>query len=504
MDITCLFLALILSLAIAYWFFTRNYNHWQKQNVPYWPNPVPLFGHLIPVITLKEEFGFLVDRIYRKFDASVVGMYYMQRPAVIVRDPELVKSVLITNFTSFHNNMMQLNEKTDPVFARNPFFASDLEGWKISRNRTVNHLAGRKLNRLFVILQEVSTKMIAYTDRKIKENDGTYEIEMKDYFVKYTGEFVANAAFAIEGQSYDDDPNPMSFAKIVKSVFEPTFINGLKIALIIYFPQIANIFRIGFLDTKVDTYLRQNMKIILKQRQQMESPPDDFLQFVRESNGDSDMNSIIADILVFYADVYETSSTTLAWLFLNLSKNKDVQGKLRSHIKSVLESTGGDITYENIKNMNYLDQVLNESLRISPPAGRLQKVCTTETTLTGSDGLNVHLRPGDPVFIPLWGLHHDPKYWKNPDVFDPERFNLENEDGQANRNKCTFLPFGVGPRMCVGMRLAQMIVKLATVTLLMKFSVEPSSKNREPFEMEPSSILTYNKGGMWTKLEKLD
>ena len=503
MNSTCLVLVLILILTIVYWFWTKNYNHWQKQNVPCVADkPIPGIGNMFSVITLRENMTSYINKLYKQTDSSMIGFYFVQRPGLIVRDPELVKTVMHTNFTNFHNNLIQLNEKTetDPVFLKNPFFATDLEKWKTARTRTNTHLKGKKLSQLHVFLQEVCSKMIAHTNKRITENGGIYESEMKNYFYKYTGEFVANAAFAIEGQSFEDNPSPVSFAGIVNSILSPTVINGIKLTLMFYFPTIGNFLRLSIMEGRMEKYLRQNLKVILDQRKKLITPPIDYLQYVLDANGEQDMDSIIADILIFFGDVYETPSTVLAVLSYHLSKNTEIQDKLRNYIKSVLKNSNGVLTYDSLKNMDYLDQVIYESMRMVPALGNLQKVCTEKTTLTGPDGVSCNLNPGDPIFIPLLGLQNDPKYWTNPEVFDPERFSPEN---QANRPKYLFFPFGEGPRMCIGMRLGMMVIKQGIVSLLTNFSVEYSPKNREPFEWEPTLFLTYNKGGMWTRLKKL-
>lgn len=312
---------------------------------------------------------------------------------------------------------------------------------------------------------------------------------------------MANTAFAIQGQSFEDNPSRLSFTNVAKTIFEPNLLNGIKLALIIYLPDIAKLLSVGFLQKKTDAYFRENIKAVLKQRKSLTNPPNDFLQFVIESNSEADLDSIIADVILFYADVYGTSSTTMSLLFYHLSRNGEVQEKLRDHILSILETTNGAVTYESLKSMYYLDQVIYETLRLTPTLGTQLKFCTEEITLTGSDGLTCNLQPGHRVFISQFGLHNDSKYWPDPEVFDPERFSLEN---QARRNKSTFIGFSEGPRMCVGMRLAVMLVKLATVSLITEYSVEHSPKTKVPLELDPISVVTLYKGGLWAKFRRLN
>ncbi|XP_023245131.1 cytochrome P450 6k1-like [Copidosoma floridanum] len=428
MDLTWTLLAIIATYVITHTFLTKTYDYWKKQNVPSLPNPLPGFGHMWPVISLKNSLMTFAVDVYENSKTSMVGFYFMRKPGLVLCEPELVKNVMVTNFSNFSANGIVLNEKTDPILSKNPFVIADHRRWKVARAHTISNLSSQNLKSLFNIVKDVCQNMNDYVDRKIKENNDSFESELKDTFARYTSEIVANCAFGMEGHSFEDNPDPL------------TFINS------------------------------------------------------------EDFDSTISDVLIFYAGLYETSSTVLAILFYHLSQNQEVQRKLRSHIVSIIQANKGHITFESLKSMNYLDQVISESLRLLPPAFAFRKECTKETTLTGSDGLQCHVRPGTVIMIPLMGLQNDSKYWDKPHVFDPDRFNPENH---ANHREGAYLPFGDGPRKCVGIRLALMLVKLAVATLLKNFSIQSSTKMKAPLEMEAFFAITHIKGGFWGKFEKL-
>ncbi|XP_058805367.1 cytochrome P450 6k1-like [Phymastichus coffea] len=498
MDLLCLALVLA-TAAISYWYCKRLHSYWDNQHVPSIANPNVIFGHMLPAIAVKENIAEFVGRAYKSFDSSMVGFYFLRRPGILVRDPEIVKRVLQTDFPSFHANLVTLSERNDPVLVNNPFFVSDHELWKKRRTRISNNLTGKKLKCLFAINQEVCNGLSAFVERKIRENGQFYECELKNHFTRCTGEVVANAALAIDGQSFRDQPDRLAFTVIAKSLFEPTFVNGIKQALLFFLPGLANLLGLAFLEKKTDDYMRQTIKAIIKQRQQAGEAPNDYLQFSAEANS-LDIDGIVGDVVNFYADVYETSSSAMANLFYNLSQNPEIQSKLRDHLASVLRETDGQVTPESLKSMTYLDQVISESMRVIPAAGTLIKCCTKEITLTGADGVSCHLVPGNPVFIPIIGLHRDEKYWPNPEVFDPDRFSPEN---QIHINKYAYLPFGEGPRMCVGMRFALMLIKQTTATLITKFAVEHSPKTKVPLEIDPSSFLIAFKAGLWARFKNI-
>lgn len=492
-PISLLLCVVLISLAI-YRFLTSTFDHWKNQDVPYMPNPLPGFGHLLPTMTLQENLGCLFQRIYNQTSASVIGIYYLRKPALIIRDPELVKSVLQSNFSSFHENMVNFTEKLDPVYSRDPFYTINRDVWKEGRARIVSHLSNKKLKYLSLIIEEVCGKMSAYVDKKIL-ND-CYECGLKEFFLKCTGETVANAAFGIQGNHFEDNSKERPFASLANMIYTPSWINGIKVMLVLYFPSFSKLLKIKILTTESQILLKDIVKKIIKQRKEENVAPNDYLQFCIDSNED-DLNSILSDLLIFYDDVYETVSSTLAAVFYHLSSSQEIQEKLRKHLS---KTSGDKVSYESQKNMDYLEQVIFEAMRLTTPVGFFAKLCTDKITMEGYDGVECNLKPGDLVIISTLGLHLDSKHWSDPQIFDPERFSSEN---QAKRHKYTFLPFGEGPRMCVGVRLAIMMVKLVTASMLLKYSVEFSSRTKLPLVREPTQV-TYIKGDLWVKFKKLD
>ncbi|KAL1116770.1 hypothetical protein AAG570_005242 [Ranatra chinensis] len=133
----------------------------------------------------------------------------------------------------------------------------------------------------------------------------------------------------------------------------------------------------------------------------------------------------------------------MTWLLLELAHNPKVQQTLRTEIEDVLNQNYGILTYDALKNMEYLDMCCLETLRKYPPAGMVSRLCVRGCQLKG--GLKIE--PDTQIFVPVLGMHRDPEYFPEPDKFLPERFDPRKESG---RPKHTFLAFGEGPRMCIG------------------------------------------------------
>nr|AGM32643.1 cytochrome P450 [Coptotermes formosanus] len=147
--------------------------------------------------------------------------------------------------------------------------------------------------------------------------------------------------------------------------------------------------------------------------------------------------------------------------------------------------------------MKYLDMVVNETLRLYPPVAAVDRICVQPYTLKSDPPMEVH--PGEVLFIPIVALHHDPKYYPDPERFDPERFS---DDNKHNINPLTYLPFGIGPRSCIGNRFALMEAKLALAYLLSRFSVKVVAKTPIPIKIVQKGFNMSIDGGFWLGLEK--
>lgn len=110
------------------------------------------------------------------------------------------------------------------------------------------------------------------------------------------------------------------------------------------------------------------------------------------------------------------------------------------------------------------------------------------------------IEKGVSVIVPIWGLHHDPKYFPNPDEFDPERFNEENKQ---NIVPCSYLPFGEGPRNCIGDRFAVLSGKVGIIYVLKKFRVEKHQQTPDPVEFHPKSPFLIPTKGLPLKLVEI-
>ncbi|XP_071950950.1 cytochrome P450 2C54-like [Antedon mediterranea] len=156
--------------------------------------------------------------------------------------------------------------------------------------------------------------------------------------------------------------------------------------------------------------------------------------------------------------------TTIQWLVLLITKHKDVQTKIQNEVTSVF---GDEVpTMEGIYKVPYTSATIYETLRIACPAQIIPHMTTSDVKLEGYD-----IKKGTIAFGNVWGIHHDPKYWKEPETFNPDRF-LNSEGKLDHKDEESYIPFGRGKRRCLGEELSKRVMFLYLTSIYQKFGFE--------------------------------
>jgi cytochrome P450 family 6 len=134
----------------------------------------------------------------------------------------------------------------------------------------------------------------------------------------------------------------------------------------------------------------------------------------------------------------------MCFTIYELALNPEIQDRLREEIANGVADNDGELTYELLSEFKYLDMVINESLRKFPPAFFLTRVCRKDFKIPGTEMV---IPKDTDINVNIYSIHRDPEYYPEPEKFDPERFTAENI---KTRPACTFIPFGLGPRRCIG------------------------------------------------------
>ncbi|XP_031625910.1 cytochrome P450 9e2-like [Contarinia nasturtii] len=488
-------LLLLGAITLFYVWLKWNYSHWKRNNVP-GPDPTYIFGNVGSTLNFSEHFGIVAENWYKNFpNVPYVGYYKMMKPAVLLRDPELIKDVTTTNFNSFRNNDANISKRFDPLTATNPFFSED-DDWKEGRKSISPMFSQNRLKNILPVMNEVADDFIKF----IKSYPTNTNFNAKDLSTRFTTENVIKTAFSIDPGCFEKDEQS-EFLKVGKDLFAPSFLVGLKFLAIPFLPKWAfELIPVPFVPPAMDTWFRNLVRINKNSRSKDYQSNDLFqtlLQIQEKHNFDETF--LAGHSLSFFMDGTETSAIALSFVLYELAQNPQCQTILYEEILRTITKYDGKITYDALQEMTYLESIIYEATRLHPPALYLAKLCNKPYTLPkiANQQKPTTIQPGTSITIPILGIHMDPKYYTDPEKFKPERFNQEE---QRNRHKETFLTFGEGPRICLGMRFAVLQMKVALVRIALNLHIKLSPQHK-PIVIDTQSLLLYPKDGILLQFE---
>ncbi|GIY30714.1 cytochrome P450 3A29 [Caerostris extrusa] len=336
-----------------------------------------------------------------------------------------------------------------------------------------------------------------------------YGVETKRIYGAFTMDVIASSAFSTKLDSHNDPEN--KFVMMARKVFRQDF--SWRFGLYFLFPTIAKLLKVAIFSPTATNFFRDVTLQIIEQRRSTDRQRNDFLQLLldtaaevsedpkselneKESEDSSvygevstehqvfkgvtkknmSLNELVAQCVIFFLAGYETTASTLAFSTYLLALHPDVQEKLYEELVDTVNKTKGELTYEGLQSMKYLDNIISETLRLYPPATRTERLCVEDYEL-GNTGITVP--KGMIVTVPVYAVHRDPEIYPDPEAFNPDRFSTEEK---ATRDPYTYMPFGVGPRNCVGMRFALTEVKVCLAYIVANFKISKCAKTKVPLE----------------------
>lgn len=479
------------------------FNFWRKIGVP---GPEPSFptGNITPIVLSKQPISEYFQDIYERYkDHRFCGIYTFFKPNLVIVDLDLVRDVLAKEFSSFHDRGMFCNEKIDPLTGH--LFLLPGKKWRNLRVRLTPTFTSGKIKQMFLTLKDCGSALTKYLEPKARAGES---IEIKDILARYSTDIIMSTAFGVSCNTLENADH--EFRYWGKKVFEP---QPVKNAILIFAPQIYDFFSVPYTEKELTKFFMDTFRHNVEYRKSKNIVRKDFLNLlmqlmrngVLEADGDEEqtdnstnasdakqkftMEEATAQAFVFFIAGFETSSTTATYSLYELALNPSIQDKVREEICRVVKKHG-DITYDAVNEMTYLHQVVYESMRKYPPVGILNRVCTKEIDLPST---NIRIPKGIPVTIPVHAIHRDPRIYPDPEKFDPERFTEENI---AARHPYAYLPFGEGPRICIGLRFGLVQVKIALISLLHKYKVKLSPETRPRIEFDKGLLISSPEGGV--------
>ncbi|XP_017020784.1 probable cytochrome P450 6a14 [Drosophila kikkawai] len=496
MDFVLLVLTSLLSFLLGY--LRYRFGYWEQRGVPQLKANF-LVGHLAKLRSV--HLSELLQETYDAFRGSalVAGTYVYLQPVAVALDLDLVKSVLIRDFGKFADRR---SFHGDPL--TNNLFNMQGEEWRSLRTKLTPTFTSGKMKYMFGTITAVA-QQLGETFEELVGSQGNV-LELHDLLGRYTTDVIGNCAFGTKCNSLKDPQTEFRrvgrqlFQKGVSSIrwriFKFTYLSSLSklgLPVRIFAPEVTEFFM---------RIVRETVE--LREREQIRR--NDFMDLLlglrRQENGkEFTVEQMAAQAFVFFVAGFETSSSNMSYALFELAKNEAVQQKLRREIREVI-ARHGQLTYEAMMEMPYLDQTITETLRKYPALASLTRVASEDYEIPARNGGEpIVLEKGTNIHIPVRAIHYDPEIYPEPDEFRPERFEPA---ACQERPAAAFLGFGDGPRNCIGLRFGRMQVKVGLITLLLRFRFRLPSGSPEKLMVTRRSIILMPDKGVRLQVDRLE
>lgn len=229
--------------------------------------------------------------------------------------------------------------------------------------------------------------------------------------------------------------------------------------------------------------LRSAVHALLEERRSSGLQTDDLLRRLMsardpDTGRSMDSQQLVDNLLTFYLAGHETTARALSWTLYLLSRSPEWTARLEGEVASV--TGGAPVAPDHIERLALVQQVLKESMRLYPPVPMMARQAVEDTQLGG-----IAIRRGVSVVMPIYAIQRHTKRWRDPDAFDPQRFSSANE---AAIERYQYLPFGAGPRICIGMAFA-MIEATAMLATFLQHARVTCVEGRDPYPVARVTLL---------------
>lgn len=249
-------------------------------------------------------------------------------------------------------------------------------------------------------------------------------LEVKEINSRYTTDVIAITAYGIQANSLNDSNG--IFRKSGRNIFTFTWLRSLEFKAIFFIPILVKIFRFKVFPKQTTIFLRDTINHVIEERMRTGIVRNDLIdiliKFKQEAEKELsegkkpfilERDALAAQAAIFFSAGFETSSSTMSFAMFQMAHNLDMQRRVREELREAYTNNNGKITYELILGLKYMENVLNEVLRLYPPLPFLDRECTPQADEKGYSlkafGMDFTIPPNMPVFIPDHAIHMDPK-----------------------------------------------------------------------------------------------
>ncbi|HWO39856.1 MAG TPA: cytochrome P450 [Candidatus Acidoferrum sp.] len=388
------------------------------------------------------------------------------KEAIVTIDPAVIQHVLKTNAENYQKSHIQV--KRMGHFLGKGLLTTEGEAWRTQRRLIQKGFDRTQLEALSTIMQESLADSLRDFDAQIRRGP----VDIYPRLMKITFAMVARSLFGARLKNEDIDLVSHTICTVQEFIVRQT----LQPYLNPWFAVSGELRRHEDMRTRADAVLLEYIK-----KRRNEPPGQDLLQTLmdaRYSDGEGMSDALIlSESMQLLVAGHETSSNALSWLFYLLSSRPDCLEKVRREFDSVLGEA--PLSYTDVPKFEFTTQVIMEGLRLYPPFWMIDRMAVADDRVG-----DLVLPRGSTVIVHVYGAHHALRYWQNPENFDTERFTKAND---KLRTPGTFLPFGAGPRGCIGGNYAMLQILMILSDLLRKYDFQLAPG--QTIEARPMVIL---------------
>lgn len=469
----------LLAWLLVRWWQVKGY--WAARGVPYEP-PHPFFGSL--TFLQKKNPGIWMREMYDRFKAPYVGIWLFWRPALIINSPEIGRRVLVKDFDVFRNRLLGSGiDKSDPIGGQNIFTLKE-PVWSSVRPRLTPVFTSLKLKGMHNLFKTKSKELTQRIENDLKAKK---PMELRSLYADYSTDVIGIASFGVHSDTTLTGESHMR--SVTKDFMKFNFVRGVAWTSIFFMPEVARFFRFSLFPKSAVAYFRKVYKQIVAQRggYSDDAKENDLLDALRRMKYNADKTDqgmdedlVIAQAAVFLQGGFDTSAAALTFLTYELAFLPEVQERLYNELVKAKEALGDkELDGSALSELVTLNSVIKETLRKYPPLGWLDRICDRDYAIDD----NLTIAKGTTVYVNAVGMHYDPAFYPDPDRFDPDRFLPENDDGSR-----PYMPFGEGPRNCIGMRFAYRTMWYALAAIVLKFKILPPAGAVRPLCCEIDKV----------------
>jgi cytochrome P450 len=409
------------------------------------PAGLPLVGNTLAF--LRDPVGFYDE--LAAYDSDVVAYNIAGDDGYMIRHPEAIQRVLVTDASDY--GRAQITQDSLGQVADGGLFLTEGEKWQ--RERTALQPAFYRER-----IETYAEMMVRYASERADEWEGRDAVAVSEEMRTLTLEILTKTLLDVDIRGRESEIGDA--AETITANFDAATVSAF-LPMWVPTPQNRRAKRaLAEFDATIED--------LVARRRAGDDDPEDLLSILldvefEDGSGLSE-GDVRDNLFTFLVAGHETTALTLSYACMLLANHPDAQAKLHAELDEVLGEE--EPTAASLFELDYLGNVVDEALRLYPPAYTVFREARTDVTLGGYE-----IPEGSIVTLPQWVVHRDERWFDDPDTFRPERW-----DTERDRPEYAYFPFGGGPRHCIGMRFALMEAKLVLATLAQRFAFEPGTE----------------------------